>query len=279
MAPDCGRKAEAMRGEVRVSSDLRQQRLAVRGIETDLFTVGEGKPLLFLHSGAGPDCFSTEYLETLGKSFHVIAPFHPGFGMIGRPSHFRDVGDLAYFYLDLIDKLDLRDIALVGAALGGWIATEIAVRSTGRLSHLILADPFGVKFGNRETRDFLDFLAVSREERAQLEFNHPIFQNLSYAGKTDEQIAVIARGLETEAFYGWQPFMHNPQLLHWLHRIDVPTLILRGSDDRVVAPANHRAYLDRIPDSRIQMIEAAGHHPHLDRPQEFSAAVSAFLNS
>jgi hypothetical protein len=37
--------------------------------------------------------------------------------------------------------------------------------------------------------------------------------------------------------------MHNPQLKQWLHQIDVPTLVLRGAEDQIVAKHNHEAYL------------------------------------
>jgi len=50
------------------------------------------------------------------------------------------VDDLAYFYLDLLETLDLRDVVLVGVSFGGWLAAEIAVKSTERISHLVLAD-------------------------------------------------------------------------------------------------------------------------------------------
>ncbi len=44
-----------------------------------------------------------------------------------------------------------------------------------------------------------------------------------------------ARGREAEAYYGWKPFMHNPQLKQWLQQIDVPTLVLRGAEDQIIA--------------------------------------------
>ena len=59
--------------------------------------------------------------------FDVIVPEHPGFGESDTPEWLDTVGDLAYFYLDVIEALGL-DVHLCGASLGGWIAAEIAVR-------------------------------------------------------------------------------------------------------------------------------------------------------
>ena len=242
----------------------------------DIPTFGDGPPLLFLHSGAAPDSHATDYLERLAQRFRVLAPCHPGFGRYARPAHICGVDDIAYHYLDLLDDLDLSDVTLVGASLGGWIASEITVRSTARIGRLVLVDPFGIKVGGREDREIADFFAVSPEDRAALEFTDPAFSVLSYAGKSDDQLEVLARGREAEAYFGWQPFMHNPQLVHWLHRIDVPTLLIRGGDDEIVVEANHDAFLARIPDCRKTVIPGAGHHPHLDAPGDFASAVFAF---
>ena len=71
----------------------------------------------------------------------MIAPEHPGFGSYGRSKLARSVRcDLAYFYLDLIEKLKLDRIHLMGTSLGGWIAAELAVRNTSRLASLTLLD-------------------------------------------------------------------------------------------------------------------------------------------
>lgn len=255
---------------------MNSQIVRVWGPETEILEFGSGAPLLFLHSGFGPNTHSTQYLEQLGKHFRVVAPFHPGFGRFPRPRNFRNVSDLAYFYLDLIEHWRMHDVVLVGAGLGGWIASEVAVRTTSRLSRIVLVSPFGIKVGTREERDFADFHAINPDERAVLEFNTPEYSKLNYEGKSDEDLTALARGRESEAHYGWEPFMHNPQLRQWLHRIDVPTLLVRGADDRVIARRNHQVYAEEIPNCEIVTIDGSGHHPHLDRPDAFvSAVVSA----
>ena len=51
------------------------------------------------------------------------------------------------------------------------------------------------------------------------------------------ELAAIVRGREAFALYGWKPYMHNPRLKRWLHRIDRPTLLLWGAEDGIVTPA------------------------------------------
>ena len=73
----------------------------------------------------------------------------------------RTVDDLSYFYLDLLDQLDLRDLTVVGVSLGAWIAAAIAVKSTARMARLVMANAVGIKVGDRETRDIADIFAIT----------------------------------------------------------------------------------------------------------------------
>ncbi len=261
-----------------MSGPLARELISVAGAKTEMLSGGSGQDLLVLHSNWGPDAYSDAYLRLLTDSFRVSAPYHPGYGRHERPRHFVGVDDLAYFYLDYLLQKNLTDVVLLGAGIGGWIANEIAVRSTQRISKLALVAPFGVKTGDRETRDFVDFFALGDLERRRLEFEDPSFHTLDYGKKSDEELTIIARGRESEVHYGWKPFMHNPQLKHWLHRIDVPTLVLRGSEDRIISYANHAAYCELNPRARMELIHGAGHHPHIERPEQLVQNVQAFAS-
>ena len=67
-----------------------------------------------------------------------------------------------------MDALDLREAVLMGFSMGGWAAAEIAVRTTHRLSRLILVDAVGVKPGDRDTRDIADIFGLPDAEVARL---------------------------------------------------------------------------------------------------------------
>src|SRR5262249_59613382 len=90
-----------------------------------------------------------------------------------QPKSFDSVDDLAYFYLDLLEQLDLRDAILAGVSFGGWIAAAIAIKSSERLSHLVLANAVGIKVGDRETRDIVDVYAISEREPLELAYFEP----------------------------------------------------------------------------------------------------------
>jgi pimeloyl-ACP methyl ester carboxylesterase len=130
-----------------VTTDLLSS-IKVNGIRIDAVERGTGAPLLFLHPGIGLDP-GASVLDKLATRARLIAPTHPGFGTSDQPPSFDSVDDLAYFYLDLLDELGLKDVTLAGVSLGGWIAAEMAIKSTARIARLVLANAVGIKVGSR----------------------------------------------------------------------------------------------------------------------------------
>jgi pimeloyl-ACP methyl ester carboxylesterase len=253
--------------------------LTVDGVALEVSERGQGKPLLFLHSGhpSGRLTADAPVLATLANSFRVIAPTHPGFGRAAAPDWMTTIDDLAYFYLDLLDAVDLRDVILVGASLGGWIAAEMAVKSTARVSRLVLANPVGIKIAGRETRDIVDIYAILDKQIAALAYADAKLGMPDKSTLSEDDLFYMARSREATARYAWSPFMHDPKLKGRLHRIGIPTLVLWGEADKIVSQEYGRAYAAAISGARFAPMPGAGHFPHLEKPEEFARAVSAFV--
>ncbi len=249
--------------------------LTVNGVRVEVVEKGRGRPLLFLHPGIGLDP-EAPVLEKLAAQAHVIAPSHPGFGHSEQPKAFTTVDDLAYFYLDLLDQLDLKDTIVVGVSFGAWVAAEIAIKSTARLSRLVLANPLGIKVSSRETRDIVDMFAITEPELNKLAYFDPELAARDYKAMPEADVRIVARNREASARYGWSPYMHDPKLKGRLHRIRIPTLVLWGKADKVVSEDYGRAYCAAIPGARFETIERAGHYPHIEAPDAFAQAIFAF---
>jgi pimeloyl-ACP methyl ester carboxylesterase len=254
--------------------ELSFSKLRVRELELEAICAGEGPPMLLLHGGGGLDP-NAPFLRALSERFRLIAPFHPGFGGSPRPAEIDTTDDLAYFYLDLLDQLNLKSVVLMGISFGGWIAAEIATKSTARLAKLILVDAVGIKVSNRETPDIADIFAIGEEELRQLMFHKPP-PSPDFKSMSDDQIAVQVRNREALALYMWEPFAHNPKLRSRLHRVTVPTLVIWGASDRLVKPEYGRAYCAAIPGARFELIPEAGHAPQIEQPQVFVDRVLRF---
>jgi pimeloyl-ACP methyl ester carboxylesterase len=188
----------------------------------------------------------------------------------------RTIDDLSYFYLDLLDGLDLTDLTVVGVSLGAWLAAEIAVKSTARISRLVLANAVGVKVGGRETRDIADIFAITEQEYLELTYCDPEIGRRDYKALPDAESLAAARAREATARFAWNPYFHNPRLKSRLHRIRIQTLFLWGRHDRMLSEAYGRAYCTMIPGARFELMESAGHFPHHEQPKLFAERVMAF---
>jgi len=252
--------------------------ISVAGIDLELIDTGSGSPLLFLHGGQGllP---SHQYVDLLSKKFRVIAPSHPGFGKSSLPDWLDSVDDISYCYLELIDKLTLGEFHLVGCSIGGWLAAEIATKVPERIRKLVLVGPVGVKVGPPDKLDIPDIFAMPQNQLQRLLFHNASRQHPDFSKMSDDELAVLVRNRETLALLTWEPYMHNPKLRHRLHRVIVPTLLLRGVHDGLVSAEYLEAYGKLLPDSRIETIADAGHAPQIERPEAFTSTVLSFLNS
>lgn len=248
----------------------------VGGLSIELIEYGIGNPLLLLHPEIGIEP-QDKAIDLLARRFHVLAPVHPGFGHSELDESITSITDLAFFYADFIRQRQLENVTLVGIGLGGWIAAELATLSTDPFDRIVLANSLGVKFGTPETRDIADIFAVTRPELAKLAYHDETLAPLDFPDMEDDALYVIARNWEATARVGWSPYMHNPKLLHRLKRIDIPALVLWGASDRIVDVEYGRS-LSVALNAEFQIIDAAGHYPHLEQPEQFANAILNFAN-
>ena len=144
------------------------------------------------------------------------------------------------------------------------IAAEIAIKSTGRLSHLVLANAVGIKVGARDTRNIVDIFAITEHELNKLAYFDPTIAARDYPAMDETDVRIVARNREASARYGWSPYMHDPKLKGRLHRIKIPTLFLWGAADRILTEDYGRAYCAAIAGARFEAIACAGHYPHIE---------------
>jgi len=253
-----------------------RETIEVNGCKLSFARGGSGAPLIYLHGADGLAEWPS-ILDTLAQRFDVIVPDHPGFGASQVPPWLDDVSDIAYIYLDAIAQLGLSGIHVVGQSLGGWIALEIAVRSTQRLRSLTLISSAGIHVkGVPKT----DIFMIDPEEQARLAYADPkIGEAAAQRVGADkyQDLAILNR--IASARFGWQPRFFNPRLERWLHRVNVPTHVIWGESDRIIPPEYAEAFHRAIPGSKLTMIPDAGHLPHVERAGAVAQAMQSFLPS
>ena len=177
--------------------------------------------------------------------------------------------------MDLIETLDLSELVLVGVSLGGWVAAEVATKTTERIRRLVLSNPVGIKTGGPTDRDMADIFALPQHELEAMSFHDPALARFDPKEASEDEIFVRLRNRETTVLLGWSPYMYNPKLLGRLHRIRIPTLVLWGASDRIASAEYGRAHARGMPDARFELIEGAGRFAHIERSDEFARRIAA----
>ncbi len=250
----------------------------INGVVFSVETQGSGRDILYLGASSW---FANDnpFIARLSAHGRVIAPVAPGFGPGPVDRRSTTVDDLAYLYLDLIERMKLSNILLVGASFGGWVAAEMAIKTCERISAIALIDPLGVKIGDRLTRDIADFYGLPDAElRARAYVDPSIFVS-DVKAISDEELARRMRARESLARYGWSPFMHDPKLAQRLHRVTAPTQFIWGARDAIVSPAYGRAYAALVPGSRFTEIAGAAHFPQIEQPAATLDAILSFAQA
>ena len=233
---------------------------------------GAGRSFLLLHGGAGP---ASMYglAESLSTKARTITPTHPGFNGTPRPERFDRIDDLVLAYLLLIERLDLRDVVLVGNSVGGWIAAEMALRLSPRLAGAVLINSVGIDAGKPDL-SIVDPTAVPPAERAALAFHDP--QKFAVSPSTPEAATAMLDNHKALRIYAGEPFMHEPTLRSRLAEMRVPALVAWGISDRIVDTSYGRLLAGSIPGARFEPIEQAGHFPQIERLDEVVRLVRDF---
>jgi pimeloyl-ACP methyl ester carboxylesterase len=261
--------------EIATPSNSTTEFVELNGKKIQVTLGGAGKPLVYLHSAGG----ETDWLpfhEALAKSFRVMAPAAPGFALSTGLDQIDDIHDLAWHTIDLLEALKLEHVPLVGFSLGAWLAAQVAIYRPSLVSRLVLVNAAGLRLPEAPMAElFIDDLDDLRE----LLFHDPRDPAAELAlpsSLEDPRILHWLRAREATARLGWNPYLHDPKLPLHLHRIECPTLVLWGREDKLIPLAHGKHYAASIPNARLEALDRCGHMLPFEQPKAFAAQVAAF---
>lgn len=240
-----------------------------------LAEAGSGRPALILHGGGGPFTIAG-IADHLAQTMHTITPTLPGWNGAPRPDWLTGIDDLALILLHYLEDNDLRDVLVVGSSLGGWIASEMALRDgAGLITGLILIDAVGVAVDGQPVRDFF---ALDPRGVADYSYHDADRFYVDPATVPAEQAASRAANMGTMRIVAGDPYMHDPKLLNRLGRIRIPALLIWGDSDRIVTPAYGAAYAAAFADARLEVVREAGHLPQIEQPGATFALIDGYVH-
>ncbi len=237
---------------------------------------GSGEPLVFLH-GAGGLNLDLDFLDALGKRFHVYAPLVPGYGDSEECPDLRDMLDFTLHTWDTVAALGLKDPLLVGFSMGGMIASEMAAIAPNDVSRLVLMAPAGLWLDDHPTPDF--FAMLPYELPPVLFYDPEAGAKAMTAGTNPEDPEFLqgflvqnARQLGTAS----RILFPIPErgLATRLYRIKAKTHLIWGDSDKLVPPVYAGEFQRLIPGSKLTMIPRAAHAMIFDNPEAVLEAIA-----
>jgi pimeloyl-ACP methyl ester carboxylesterase len=208
----------------------------------------------------------------------------------------RDLGDQADCWIADPTRADtiagmaadaLRDcphetFALAGLSMGGYVALEMLRQAPARITHLALLDTSARADTPEQSKRRDDLIAMSERGRF-MGVTDTLLPVLIHKSRLEDQplvatVKAMARNVGRDAFVREQRAIQSrPDSRPHLGAIQCPTLILCGRDDMLTPLALHEELARAIPQATLVVIESCGHLSTLERPEQASAALAAWL--
>lgn len=240
---------------------------------------GDRQPVLWIHGfPLSSEIFRPQL--SIRKVRHIV-PDLPGFGRSPEPQGTLTMDDYADDLASLLESARVDRAVLAGLSMGGYIAFAMARKVPERIAGLVLID-------TRETPDTTEarakrqeMIAAVEREGASAAVREMLSKLLSPAASPERvrQVEAIIRGSSAGGLIAALEAMANrPDSSELLSGLNVPALVLVGSEDKITPRSDAERMAAALPHARLQVIEGAGHLSNFERPREFNWAVSMFFS-
>ena len=275
------------RPELSANNTMRVGMINVRGTElrVAMRPGAETRPPLVLLNGIGAKLEALNgFIDVLNPEIGVIIFDIPGVGGSPKPARPFRMPELAEIMADLLTYYGYRQADVLGVSWGGALAQQFAHTCPSYCRRLILgatsASSLTIPRNPMAMMTMMNPMRFMQEDyvakNAMKMYGGRLRNNPQALGKLTDHLAVGVNSAgaimyQMAALMGWTS-------LHWLHQLKQPTLIIHGKDDPIVAPANAQTIANRIPNSRLVLVDC-GHLFILTLAIEVAAMVDDFLGA
>lgn len=277
---------------------LDPQTMVLHGHELSYVDSGSGPAVLFIHGILGSQGQWAHLVDRVDDDHRVIVPDLFGHGASAKPAGDYSLGSHAATLRDLLDRLDVERVTLVGHSLGGGIAMQFFYLFPERVERLVLVSSGGL---GREVNLVLRSATLPGAEQVLgLVASPPVLERVEALGRTARRAGWRPGSDLGAIWHGFTSLSDRASRRSFLattravidlggqsisahdHLADVtppPTLIVWGSKDRMI-PAWHALTAQQaLPECRVELFEGAGHFPHLDDPDRFARVLREFIGA
>ena len=264
-------------------------RAKVNDININYKVQGTG-PALVLIMGLGGEC-GDWVLQTcvFKKCFRVVTFDNRGVGKTDKPSEPYSIKTMADDVIGLMDALDIECSNVLGVSMGGMIAQEIAINYPHRVKKLILVCTTpGKGEESGHSAELLRAMGLKEDfsdediKRVDIDKVMSSLSSFSYGSRVLKMIAVPFCRVRMKLFgidglRGQFEAAMRHSTLSRLDEIKAPTLVMAGTEDRIVPPRFAEVLAQRIPNARLVMIEEGSHTLIAEKRSRFNREVLDFL--
>jgi pimeloyl-ACP methyl ester carboxylesterase len=244
---------------------------------------GAGAPLLLIMGMSGSQLHWGEpFLSELEGSFDVLAYDHRGVGDSSRVQAPFTIADLADDAAALIEAVGWDSAHVAGISMGGMVAQELVLRHPGRVRTLMLGCTYAGGPGQRVTEPEVvgelmqSWSTGDREEAIRVGFAVNVSER--YASDPEHYAAfratALARPVAVPVIMEQMRAIAGHDTSARLGQIAAPTLVVHGTEDRMLPADNAAGIASAIPGARLELMEGVGHLFFWERPAESAALIA-----
>jgi proline iminopeptidase len=272
--------------------------LAIRDVSLFVKIMGHGPPLVLMHGGPGLDHTTLDALEPLAAHFTLIFYDHRANGRSTGATESMTFDNLVADAESLRETLGFDRWSVAGHSFGGHVALEYALRHPERVSSLLLLDTaadahwyqesapailekrgWSPKAVHAARRFFNGELAVHEVRSAVMQFFFAYFYTIRVRDVPRMIASAFKLKLRPDAIVqGFSVVLKHWSVMDQLGDIHVPTLVLGGREDFLFPPEHQAILADRIPNSRLEVIEHAGHNAHAEQARRVLPIIAEFVS-
>ena len=243
---------------------------------------GAGEPLLLIMGVAGHHgMWSEEFLDRLGEQFDVVAFDHRGIGSSVRAEEQFTIAHLAADALAVLDHLGWDTAHVMGISMGGVIAQELVLQAPERVRTLVLGCTWPGMIEDGPWGEAVLDLATAASSGDPLTAARLMFEaNVSTGFATEpgrfEEFAQVAGSIKVPGpvVLMQMKAATDHDAIDRLRGLDVPTLVLHGTGDRVIRSEAGEALADLIPEADLELWPEVGHLFFWEQPERAASSVT-----